>query len=209
MTGNPPPGVTQAQRGVYKKFEVRRTDGKDRPGEKHHHCAYFVLDLDHDPHAIPALKAYAQSCRATYPELAADLLALADAAKNGTFFQGPGGFMSALLTREERMEALTQERDRLIESLRDVRQRKDERINELVRENARLQEEREQEASRVCRTCVHRGFVRDDPQEGPFGRQVCEHAELDIWVPIRIEGGTEFGCRLHSRRAALVIEEGQ
>lgn len=59
--------------GLYEKFKVERTDGQSEPGEKHHGCEYFVLDLDHDPHAIPALKAYAESCLDDYPQLAHDL----------------------------------------------------------------------------------------------------------------------------------------
>lgn len=63
-----------ADRGLYRKYEVNRTDGRDGPGEKHHGCAYFVLDLDHDPHALPALVAYAKSCHTEYPELRRDLI---------------------------------------------------------------------------------------------------------------------------------------
>lgn len=59
--------------GVYKKFVVTRTDGRSEPGEKHHDCRYFVLDLDHDKHAIPAIKAYADSCKEDYPALSAEL----------------------------------------------------------------------------------------------------------------------------------------
>lgn len=47
----------------------------DSVGGKHFRCDYFVLDLTHDEHAIPALQAYAQSCQEEYPLLAADLLA--------------------------------------------------------------------------------------------------------------------------------------
>ncbi len=61
--------------GLYTKFHVERADGSSQPGQKHHGCAYFVLDLDHDPHARPALLAYAKSCEAQYPELAKDLRA--------------------------------------------------------------------------------------------------------------------------------------
>lgn len=61
--------------GLYHKFIVERTDGKHLPGEKHDRCAYFVLDLTHDPHAIPAVAAYAESCKDEYPFLARDLLA--------------------------------------------------------------------------------------------------------------------------------------
>lgn len=60
-------------RGVYRRFRVERVDGRSEPGEKHHGCDYWVLDLDHDPYALPALKAYAQACQAEYPVLALDL----------------------------------------------------------------------------------------------------------------------------------------
>jgi len=61
-------------RGLYEKFQVYRTDRTDRkPGDKHFKCDYFVLDLTHDPHALAAVRAYADSCRADYPQLAADL----------------------------------------------------------------------------------------------------------------------------------------
>jgi hypothetical protein len=60
-------------RGLYHKFNVSRTDGTSEPGGKHEGCAYFVLDCDHDPHAKAALAAYAESCRAEYPLLSADL----------------------------------------------------------------------------------------------------------------------------------------
>lgn len=50
-------------KGLYAKFQVERTDGRSAPGEKHDGCEYFVLDLTHDPHAIPALKAYEASLR--------------------------------------------------------------------------------------------------------------------------------------------------
>lgn len=66
-------------RGLYDKFWVQRTDGKSERGKKHFRCEYFVLDLDHDKYAIPALRAYAEHCQAEYPQLAADLFAKADA----------------------------------------------------------------------------------------------------------------------------------
>lgn len=59
--------------GLYDKYRVERTDGSSAPGGKHCNCQYFVLDLDHDPHAIAAIRAYADSCEADYPLLAADL----------------------------------------------------------------------------------------------------------------------------------------
>ena len=64
-------------RGLYDKFTVFRNDGKSKPGGKHCGCEYFVLDLDHDPHAIAAIRAYADSCCKEYPKLSIDLLAKA------------------------------------------------------------------------------------------------------------------------------------
>lgn len=60
-------------RGLLDKFTVWRNDGKSEPGQKHDGCKYFVLDLTHDPFAWPALRAYADACRASHPGLAADL----------------------------------------------------------------------------------------------------------------------------------------
>ena len=66
----------QRDRGLYEKFRVERTDGSDRPGGKHHDCRYFVLDLTHDPHAIPAVLAYANAAEKDgYARLAMDLRA--------------------------------------------------------------------------------------------------------------------------------------
>jgi hypothetical protein len=63
-----------AARGLYQKFTVIRNDGRSAPGEKHERCAYFVLDLDHDPFAYEAIRTYAQNCRKKYPALADDLV---------------------------------------------------------------------------------------------------------------------------------------
>lgn len=65
--------VSAEQQGLFRKFDVRRVDGTDKPGGKHHGCRYFVLDVDHDPCARAALTAYAAACEATHPVLAADL----------------------------------------------------------------------------------------------------------------------------------------
>ena len=64
--------------GLYGKFNVTRADGSSGPGEKHENCEYFVLDLIHDPHALPALRVYATFCAADYPALAKDLHAKCD-----------------------------------------------------------------------------------------------------------------------------------
>lgn len=60
-------------RGLYRKYDIKRTDGSSGKGGKHEHCAYFVLDLEHDEFAIPALAAYARACSKTHPSLAADI----------------------------------------------------------------------------------------------------------------------------------------
>lgn len=61
--------------GLYNKFSVARTDGSSSPGGKHDGCEYFVLDLTHDPFAVPALRAYAAACASEYPQLSDDLFA--------------------------------------------------------------------------------------------------------------------------------------
>ena len=63
-------------RGLYRKYQVTRTDGASEPGGKHEHCEYFVLDLKHDKFATAALKAYEEACCGEYPRLAVDLLKL-------------------------------------------------------------------------------------------------------------------------------------
>ena len=61
-------------RGLYQKFVITRTDGSSGRGGKHEGCAYFTLDLSHDPHAIPALFAYADSAyQDGYIELAQEI----------------------------------------------------------------------------------------------------------------------------------------
>lgn len=77
--------MSDKTRGIYHKFNVTRTDGSSAPGGKHDGCRYFVLDLSHDPHAIPALRAYAESCAKDYPALAADARHLADEAEAAGF----------------------------------------------------------------------------------------------------------------------------
>lgn len=64
--------LDKRDRGIYDKFRVERTDGRSEPGEKHDGCRYFVLDVDHDPHAPAALLAYAESCRGDGHEALAD-----------------------------------------------------------------------------------------------------------------------------------------
>jgi len=61
------------QQGLFSKFIVSRTDGKDRVGCKHYGCDYFVLDVTHDQYAKSALSAYAASCASTHPKLSEDM----------------------------------------------------------------------------------------------------------------------------------------
>jgi formylglycine-generating enzyme required for sulfatase activity len=68
--------VDQKAVGIYQKFNVTRTDGKDAPGGKHFGDEYFVLNLTTDKHALRALDAYADSCAEEYPVLATDLCEL-------------------------------------------------------------------------------------------------------------------------------------
>lgn len=62
------------EQGLYRKYEVYRTDGQDAPGCKHHGCDLFILDLTHDPFALKAIQAYADACKDTYPALAKELM---------------------------------------------------------------------------------------------------------------------------------------
>lgn len=71
VTENAP--LDQKSIGLYKKFNVTRTDGKDQPGAKHENDEYFVLNLTSDANAVPALAAYAEACQEKYPALADDL----------------------------------------------------------------------------------------------------------------------------------------
>jgi hypothetical protein len=57
--------------GLHEKFRIQRVDGTPIPEG----ARYFVLRIDDDPHARAALRAYAESCAAENPALAADLLA--------------------------------------------------------------------------------------------------------------------------------------
>lgn len=63
--------------GFYRKFDVTRIDGRDKPGGDRENAEYFILDLGHDPHALAGLRAYVDSLRESgdYPDLVADLTA--------------------------------------------------------------------------------------------------------------------------------------
>jgi hypothetical protein len=66
--------ATKKALGIYNKYAVYRNDREDRPGYKHEGCEYFVLDMTHDPFAVPALRAYADACmKEGYIPLAGEL----------------------------------------------------------------------------------------------------------------------------------------
>lgn len=65
--------IDQKATGLYKKFNVTRTDGSSEPGGKHEYDDYFVLNLTTDKYALPAIAAYAKACANEFPVLANDL----------------------------------------------------------------------------------------------------------------------------------------
>lgn len=69
--------MNDKKKGLYDKFYVRRMDGSDVRGGEHEGFDYFVLDLTHDPYAIPAILTYADCCASEYPLLAEDLREIA------------------------------------------------------------------------------------------------------------------------------------
>lgn len=72
-TGRPNVDDPDRSIGLVPKFRVQRTDPEAQG--RHPDCRHFVLDLDHDAFATPAILAYADACADLYPLLAADLRA--------------------------------------------------------------------------------------------------------------------------------------
>jgi len=62
-------------KAIYPKYMVYRMDGKDNVGEKHEKCDLFVLDLTHDPAAIPAMAMFVTACADDRPALSASVWA--------------------------------------------------------------------------------------------------------------------------------------
>ena len=60
--------------GLKRKYVIEKANGK--PIDKD--AVYFVLRVDKDPHAIPALLSYAASVRNDNPEFASDVEYLAE-----------------------------------------------------------------------------------------------------------------------------------
>lgn len=75
--GSHSPTVTSSCHYCHGAFPLTTTELVDPDGP------VFVLAYGKDPHARAALSAYAESCAADYPQLAADLLA--EIAKHGGF----------------------------------------------------------------------------------------------------------------------------
>ena len=76
-------GPSRMNEGLYQKFRVSRVDGRDRPGGDKDNARYFVLDIANDEYAREALATYAYSCRASEPELSADLYRLLEVCEGG------------------------------------------------------------------------------------------------------------------------------
>lgn len=60
---------------IFPKYHVSRADAAEFDINSKHYggCRYFVLDIDHDPYARPAIAAYAAHCVDTHPQLAQSL----------------------------------------------------------------------------------------------------------------------------------------
>lgn len=63
--------MADVTRGIYAKFRAERTDPESQ--QRHKDCRVFVLEPLHDPHARPALAAYAAHCAEGVPELSSDI----------------------------------------------------------------------------------------------------------------------------------------
>lgn len=97
--------------GLYGKYHVRRLNDWRN---KHDHCRYYVLDLNHDRHAQPAIRAYIESCKNEYPRLALELTKLLDTIDYDNQQGSPTGvaggswnddFKKALENEKQRKEA--------------------------------------------------------------------------------------------------------
>lgn len=66
--------MDKKQLGLYQKFQVVRSDGKDQPGGPKYGARYFVLDYVNDPVAIGVMPQVIQAYHdAGYGALADDL----------------------------------------------------------------------------------------------------------------------------------------
>ena len=68
--------MPERDRGFYPKYNVTRVDN----GETVDPATSFTLVVNRDPHAYPALQAYADSVEGENPKLADDLRALSEKA---------------------------------------------------------------------------------------------------------------------------------
>lgn len=65
--------MSKTEEGAYRKYQVERVDGRDKPGGDKENARYFVLDYVNDPHAMKALRAYIDSVWDDNPRLGLDL----------------------------------------------------------------------------------------------------------------------------------------
>lgn len=63
-----------AEKGLFDKYYIRRTDEQDAPGCRHDNCELFVMDITHDIHAQDAMLFYARQVAAIKPQLALDIM---------------------------------------------------------------------------------------------------------------------------------------
>lgn len=68
------PSKPDTEQGLYEKYRVYRTDGLDNVGGPRADDKYFVLNLTRDPHAKPAMAAYAASVNPTHAILSTDMI---------------------------------------------------------------------------------------------------------------------------------------
>lgn len=81
---DPDPARPDEAQGLYRKYDVRRSDPD--AAERHADCRMFVLDVDCDPAAVPAITAYATAIRDSHPQLANDLDAWVDSTRDADVY---------------------------------------------------------------------------------------------------------------------------
>lgn len=91
--------------GLYRKFEVHRTDGRDQPGGDRHGAQYFVLDLTYCPYARRAASVYADNIAGQYPQVADEMRAMLAALPPAPAPDGPPlPYMSRVLAEKVELD---------------------------------------------------------------------------------------------------------
>ena len=75
--------------GLIEKYRVKRVDQRDKPGQKHENCLYFVLDIAHDRYARAGIFAYATACKQEFPKMSKQLFMIANQLNQGKSIGGP------------------------------------------------------------------------------------------------------------------------